>query len=73
VMLEPEVIKIDKRCVIGIANNPRLRTELKTYQRIAASLQAELVAEGVETAEDLAVLRDFGVEYAQGFYWGTPA
>ena len=73
VMLEPEVIKIDKRCVIGLANDPRLRAELKRYQRIAASLEAELVAEGVETAADLAVLRDFGVEYAQGFYWGTPA
>lgn len=73
IMLQPEVIKIDKRCVIGLADDARLRVELKRYVSIAASLGAELVAEGVENAADLAVLRDFGVEYAQGFYWGVPA
>ena len=73
IMLEPEVIKIDKRCVIGLAKDARLRAELKRYRSIAASLGAELVAEGVENADDLNVLRDVGVEYAQGFYWGVPA
>ena len=73
VMLEPDVIKIDKRCVIGLANDARLRAQLKRYMSIAASLGAELVAEGVENADDLTVLRDFGVEFAQGFYWGMPA
>lgn len=72
VMLEPDVIKIDKRCVIGLATDPALRAQLKRYIAIAESLEAELVAEGVENAADLAVLRDFGIEYAQGFYWGLP-
>jgi len=72
-MLEPDVIKIDKRCVIGVATDARLRAELKRYIGIAAVLGCEVIAEGVETAADLAVLRDFGIEYAQGFYWGKPA
>jgi EAL domain-containing protein (putative c-di-GMP-specific phosphodiesterase class I) len=72
-MLEPDVIKIDKRCVIGLATDARLRTQLGRYIGIASSLGAELVAEGVENAADLAVLRDSGIEYAQGFYWGVPA
>jgi EAL domain-containing protein (putative c-di-GMP-specific phosphodiesterase class I) len=32
-----------------------------------------VVAEGVENPADLAVLRDLGIDYAQGFYWGRPA
>jgi diguanylate cyclase (GGDEF)-like protein len=72
IALEPDVIKIDKRCVIGIASDPRLRKQLARYIALTKVLGAELVAEGVETAQDLAVLRDFGIEYAQGYYWGQP-
>lgn len=73
VLLEPDVLKIDKRCVIGIARHPERATHLRRYLEIARTLAAEIVAEGVETADDLAVLRDLGVELAQGFYWGQPA
>ncbi len=73
VVLEPDVIKIDKRCVIGISSDPRLRKQLARYIGLTKVLGAELVAEGVENAQDLAVLRDFGIEYAQGYYWGQPA
>lgn len=73
VLLEPDVLKIDKRCVIGIAGQPERAAHLRRYLEVARTLAAEIVAEGVETAEDLAVLRDLGVELAQGFYWGRPA
>jgi diguanylate cyclase (GGDEF)-like protein len=73
VLLEPDVLKIDKRCVIGIAAQPERAAHLRRYLQVARTLAAEIVAEGVETAEDLAVLRDLGVELAQGFYWGRPA
>jgi len=73
VLLEPDVLKIDKRCVIGIARHPERAAHLRRYLGIARTLAAEIVAEGVETADDLAVLRDLGVELAQGFYWGRPA
>jgi diguanylate cyclase (GGDEF)-like protein len=73
VLLEPDVLKIDKRCVIGIAGQPERAAYLRRYLEVARTLAAEIVAEGVETADDLAVLRDLGVEFAQGFYWGRPA
>ena len=73
VLLEPDVLKIDKRCVIGIAGQPERVAHLRRYLEVARTLAAEIVAEGVETAGDLAVLRDLGVELAQGFYWGLPA
>lgn len=73
VLLKPDMIKIDKRCVIGISQD-RGRTEnLKRYLGIARTLECEVVAEGIETAEDLSALRDLGVEYGQGYYWGKPA
>ena len=73
VMLEPEVMKIDKRCVIGIAESAEQRRQLSRYVAVANALGAEVVAEGVENPTELAVLRDLGVDYAQGFYWGMPA
>jgi diguanylate cyclase (GGDEF)-like protein len=73
VLLEPDVLKIDKRCVIGISREPQRIAHLRRYLEVARTLAAEIVAEGVETADDLAVLRDLGVAFAQGFYWGRPA
>ena len=73
IQLEPDIVKIDKRCVIGLAGN-RARTDwLRRYVSLARTLQSELVAEGVESRGDLAVLGDLNVEFAQGFLWGKPA
>ena len=73
ILLEPDIIKIDKRCIIG-ASGDRARTEsLRRYVNLAHTLHSEVVAEGVETRRELAVLRDLKVRYAQGFLWGKPA
>jgi diguanylate cyclase (GGDEF)-like protein len=73
ILLEPDIIKIDKRCIIGLSGD-RARTEsLRRYVGLAHTLHSEVVAEGVETRRELAVLRDLKVRYAQGFLWGKPA
>jgi diguanylate cyclase (GGDEF)-like protein len=73
ILLEPDIVKIDKRCIIGLSGD-RARTEsLRRYVSLAHTLHSEVVAEGVETRRDLAVLRDLKVRYAQGFLWGKPA
>ena len=41
--------------------------------RFAAETGARIVAEGVETAGELAALQTLGVDYAQGFHLGRPA
>jgi EAL domain-containing protein (putative c-di-GMP-specific phosphodiesterase class I) len=52
----------------------RVRTEsLRRYINLAHTLHSEVVAEGVETRRDLAVLQNLEVPYAQGFLWGKPA
>jgi EAL domain-containing protein (putative c-di-GMP-specific phosphodiesterase class I) len=71
-MLEPDMIKIDKRCVIGISSDPALVENLRRYTRIARTLGCEIVAEGIETAGDLRVVRDLGIEFGQGYFWGKP-
>lgn len=73
IVLEPDMIKIDKRCVIGIDKDETRIAHLRRYVGIARSLGCEVVAEGIETAADLKVVREAGVEYGQGFYWGKPA
>lgn len=72
VLLAPDIMKIDKRVVIGIDQDPARIEQLRRYVRIAASLGCTVVAEGIETARELDVVRGLGVEYGQGFFWGMP-
>ncbi|HEU4889129.1 MAG TPA: EAL domain-containing protein [Thermoanaerobaculia bacterium] len=73
VLLEPDILKIDKRCVIGIDTDPPRVEHLRRYIRIARTLGCQVVAEGIETQEELAILRSLGIEYGQGYLWGKPA
>lgn len=73
VLLEPDIIKIDKRCIIGLAGDRERTDSLQRYVNLARTLRSEVVAEGVESRGDLAALRDLDVEYAQGYLWGQPA
>jgi diguanylate cyclase (GGDEF)-like protein len=70
VALEPDVAKLDIRLVRGVSKDPRRRRFLERLVRVAHTLGAELVAEGVETREDLAVLLELGVPLGQGWLWG---
>ena len=71
-MLRPEVMKIDKRLVRGVARDADLRAVLGRLLQISAVLGAEVVAEGIETREDSQVLKDMGVRLGQGYLFGKP-
>jgi diguanylate cyclase (GGDEF)-like protein len=73
VLLEPDILKLDKRCVIGIDTDPPRVEHLRRYVRIARTLGCQVVAEGIETPEELAIVRSLGIEYGQGYLWGKPA
>lgn len=73
VLLAPDILKIDKRCVIGIESDPARIEHLRRYVRIAETLGCAVIAEGIETAPDLAIVRSLGIEYGQGYLWGQPA
>jgi len=73
VVLEPDVFKIDKRMVTGLGRAGRGRVRvLERILSVAEALHAEVIAEGVETEEDIDALRRLGVEFGQGFFWGLP-
>jgi diguanylate cyclase len=73
VLLEPDILKLDKRCVIGIDTDPPRIEHLRRYVRIARTLGCQVVAEGIETQAELAIVRSLGIEYGQGYLWGKPA
>ena len=72
IFLEPHIIKIDKKCVKGIAGDPAYARALKQMLKVAQALGTEVMAEGIESPEDLDVLRDLGIKYGQGFLLGKP-
>jgi len=70
--LRPEIVKIDKYFVQNIsATADKLKT-VRALLRIADIFETSLVAEGIENAQDLRVIRDLDVRYCQGFFLGRP-
>jgi EAL domain-containing protein (putative c-di-GMP-specific phosphodiesterase class I)/GGDEF domain-containing protein len=65
-------IKIDKRFIGTIAIDDKDREIVKTVIALAHALGMRVVAEGVDSAEGLAVVSDIGCEMAQGFFIGRP-
>jgi EAL domain-containing protein (putative c-di-GMP-specific phosphodiesterase class I) len=70
--LRPEFVKADKHFVRGIARDAVKRQFLRSIQDIAARCGAQVIAEGVEVAEDLRAVRRIGVAMAQGWLIGRP-
>jgi EAL domain-containing protein (putative c-di-GMP-specific phosphodiesterase class I) len=70
--MHPDVIKIDRSLIDGVAGDPARRSIVTGFCALASDLDATLVAEGVERDVDLAVLADLGVDAAQGFLLGRP-
>ena len=73
IVLQPDVIKIDKRLVINISHDKSQREMLRRLLAVVESLNAKIIAEGIENREDLETLKELGVPYGQGFLWGQPA
>ncbi len=71
-VLEPEVLKIDRRKVKGIGTDPAKRRQLERMLGIARALHARVVAEGIEDAEDAAAATALGIRLGQGFHLGRP-
>ena len=70
--LEPDLIKLDKSITRGIDKRVRHQSLAAALLTFASGTSASIVAEGIETAAELATLRRLGVPYGQGFYLGRP-
>ena len=70
--IKPEVVKIDKYFTKDISRHADKLQTLRALMQIAETFSTALVAEGIETEDDLRVLRDLGLAYGQGFFLGRP-
>lgn len=71
-ILEPDLVKIDSRMVLGVANDIVKRRAISRLIRVIEGLDAELMALGIENEEDLRTLMDLGISIGQGYYLGRP-
>jgi EAL domain-containing protein (putative c-di-GMP-specific phosphodiesterase class I) len=71
--LRPDVLKLDRSLVIGVAADPAKGAMVDALVRYARRIGSEVCAEGVETLEDLQALADLDVTYGQGFVIARPA
>ena len=71
--LQVDTLKIDGEFILDLPSNKENQVFVKSMIDIANSLHIDCVAEYVEDIETLKVLRELGVNYAQGYLFGKPA
>ncbi len=67
-----DILKIDRSFVSRLGSNREGLCIIEAMTSMAQSLDITVVAEGVETIEQAAQLRQLGCEYAQGYWFGKP-
>lgn len=71
--LHPSIIKIDREIAHGIARDDAKQALVEAFVSFGRRIGARLLAEGIETRSDLAMLTSLGVELGQGYLIGKPA
>jgi diguanylate cyclase (GGDEF)-like protein/PAS domain S-box-containing protein len=70
--LQAGTVKIDRSFVSRLNHEKRGAEMVSAIVGLAHNFGMDVVAEGVETAEQLACVRQLGSDYAQGFYFSKP-
>lgn len=71
--LRPDYVKIDMHFIQGVNTDPLKLQFLKSIQSIAESSNTLVIAEGIETPEELMAIRDIGIAFGQGYFIARPA
>jgi len=69
---QPDLIKIDMDVLRGLDADARRRTIVAGIVGIAQSLDIAVLAEGIETADELDTVRSLGVSLVQGYHFARP-
>ncbi|MGB5505815.1 MAG: bifunctional diguanylate cyclase/phosphodiesterase [Sulfurovum sp.] len=73
IKLNIDILKIDGSIIKELKNSPdHAKTVIRSIRELAASFQYELVAEFVSDEAIYNIIKDLGVQYAQGYYLGEP-
>jgi EAL domain-containing protein (putative c-di-GMP-specific phosphodiesterase class I) len=70
--MHPDLIKLDRSLIHDIGTDPGRRALAAALTHFARDTGSKLIAEGVETDVELAMLRALGVETVQGYLLGYP-
>lgn len=68
-MVRPQYVKLDRRVVTGLSQGDRARSVL----RFARGMKAKVIAEGIETEEQLQAVKELNIAWGQGYLLGRPA
>lgn len=71
--LEPSIVKLDRSLIMDLHKHPRKQLLVRGLVNMCVSLGAQVVAEGIELAEELQAVRDTGAHYGQGYLFARPA
>lgn len=72
VEMRPDYVKIDMNLIRGIDRNETKYRIVRAIQDVSASFDATVIAEGIETKEELHAVREAGVAWGQGYYFSPP-
>ena len=71
--LSPDFIKVDLSLIRSIDSDPPRQELLRALHSVAVKLNARIIAEGIETSEELATVKSLGIPLGQGYLFGRPA
>ena len=71
--LQPDIIKLDRSLICDIHLDKGRRALASALTAFATETGSKVVAEGIESADELAVLRELAVHAGQGYLLGRPA
>jgi diguanylate cyclase (GGDEF)-like protein len=67
-----DILKIDRSFVSDMLNNSESQEIVRTILSLGRNLRMKVVAEGVETCEQMTLLKSLGCEFAQGYLFSKP-
>ncbi|MDR3540547.1 MAG: EAL domain-containing protein [Desulfosporosinus sp.] len=70
--LHPDFLKVDRSLIQGVNADPIKWALLETFVTFSKRIGCRVIAEGVETAEEMSTVVQLGVDYVQGFFVARP-
>ncbi|MBZ9634456.1 EAL domain-containing protein [Clostridium sp. FP1] len=72
ILIATLTLKIDKSFIDNITSNEQNKSIINIIIQLAHSMDLKVVAEGVETEEQLSILKEKQCDYIQGYYFSRP-
>ncbi|NMF58858.1 EAL domain-containing protein [Pseudanabaena yagii] len=69
---QTDLVKLDMGLIRDISHNKNRQAIVKGIVQVCNELAIKVIAEGVETYEELTILQSFGIELFQGYYFAKP-